>query len=98
MSLVSSIAIYVVIWWLVLFAVLPWGIRNQHESGVRDDVADVAAPVNPALWRKVFVTTVISAGLFALVYAAFTGGYISLADLPVPFEFPERPDQSMPAS
>ena len=32
-SLRPSIAIYFVIWWLVLFAVLPFGVRSQHEAG-----------------------------------------------------------------
>ena len=33
MSLTTAIAIYFLIWWVVLFAVLPWGIRSQEESG-----------------------------------------------------------------
>ncbi len=33
MSLASALAIYFIIWWLVLFLVLPFGIRNAHESG-----------------------------------------------------------------
>jgi predicted secreted protein len=30
MSLATAIAIYFIIWWVVLFAVLPWGVRSQH--------------------------------------------------------------------
>jgi predicted secreted protein len=33
MNLASAIAIYFIIWWLVLFLVLPFGIRNAHETG-----------------------------------------------------------------
>ena len=33
MSLTTAIAIYFIIWWIVLFAVLPWGVRSQQESG-----------------------------------------------------------------
>ena len=33
MSLVTAIAIYFIIWWTVLFAVLPWGVRSQDETG-----------------------------------------------------------------
>ena len=31
MSLLSSAAIFFVIWWVVLFAVLPFGVKSQHE-------------------------------------------------------------------
>ena len=33
MSTSTAIAIYFLIWWVTLFAVLPWGISNQEESG-----------------------------------------------------------------
>ena len=33
MSLVSAIAIYFIIWWVCLFVVLPFGVRNAHEAG-----------------------------------------------------------------
>src|SRR5438552_738147 len=33
MSLTTSLAIYFIVWWVVLFLVLPWGIRSQAESG-----------------------------------------------------------------
>ena len=33
MPIFTALAIYFVIWWIVLFAVLPWGVHSQHESG-----------------------------------------------------------------
>ena len=53
MRLTSAIAIYFIVWWVTLFVVLPWGVRNPHESG--EPVAeghDPGAPVNPQLLRK----------------------------------------------
>ena len=41
MSLPTSIAIYFIIWWTVLFAVLPWGVRSQQE--LLDRIALAAA-------------------------------------------------------
>ena len=41
MSLPTSIAIYFIIWWTVLFAVLPWGVRSQQEYGALDDLANM---------------------------------------------------------
>src|SRR6266536_2082582 len=33
MSVTTGLAIYFIVWWMVLFAVLPWGVRSQLESG-----------------------------------------------------------------
>jgi predicted secreted protein len=71
MSLLSSIAIYFVIWWLVLFAVLPFGVKSQHEE---DDVTlgtEHGAPHEPYLLRKAIATTLIAGVIFAGVYVYF---------------------------
>jgi len=61
MSLVSLIAIYFVVWWVILFAVLPWGVRTQEEEG--DVVLGTAhsAPSRPMLLRKALATTIVAA-------------------------------------
>jgi predicted secreted protein len=61
MSLGSIVAIYFVVWWVVLFAVLPFGVRTQEEEG--DIVLGTAhsAPVRPMLLRKALATTIVSA-------------------------------------
>ncbi len=69
MSLLSSIAIYFIIWWACLFAVLPWGVRNAHEAGENvGEGHDAGAPVNPMLWRKVLATTILATLVYGLVY------------------------------
>jgi predicted secreted protein len=79
MTLVGGIAIYFVLWWLVLFTVLPWRATSPHELG-RDAEAGHAAsaPVHPHLLAKFAATTVISAAIFAAGWAAFEAGWISL--------------------
>jgi predicted secreted protein len=57
MSLATSIAIYFIIWWVVLFAVLPWGVRSQHEQGTITPGSDPGAPAIPNLKRKLVWTT-----------------------------------------
>ena len=65
-----AIAIYLSIWWTVLFAVLPFGIRSLHESDAEQPPgADPGAPIAPRLLRKALWTTLISAVIFALIYA-----------------------------
>jgi len=81
MSLVSAIAIYFIIWWLVLFAVLPIGVRSQHETGDVTLGTDHGAPVKPMLVRKAIITSLIAAVIFAGVYIAFAVYGFSLEDL-----------------
>ncbi len=68
MSLPLGIALYLTIWWVVLFAVLPFGVRSQHEEGEMPEGTDPGAPVRPLLLKKALWTTAISAGIFAGVY------------------------------
>ncbi len=67
MSIPMSIAVFFTIWWVVLFAVLPFGVKSAHEAGATDlpPGADPGAPVAPGLARKALWTTIISALLFA---------------------------------
>jgi predicted secreted protein len=77
MSIWSGIAVYFIIWWVVLFAVLPWGIQNAHEAGEAIEVGnEPGAPVKPRLLLKVLITTIISALVFAVVYAAISSGWV----------------------
>jgi len=71
MSVTSLIAIYFVLWWVVLLAVLPWGVHSQQESGEVIPGTDPGAPVAPSLWKKLVWTTIIAAlvlGIFAAIY------------------------------
>ncbi len=76
MSLTLSLAIYFVMWWITLFAILPFGVRSQHESGEVVEGSEPGAPSRPLLWWKVLWTTVVSAVLFAGLYGAYP--YLSL--------------------
>jgi predicted secreted protein len=61
MSLVSLIAIYFVVWWVILFAVLPWGVRTQDEENDVTLGTAHSAPMRPMLLRKALVTTIVAA-------------------------------------
>jgi predicted secreted protein len=78
MSLTLGIAIYVVIWWTVLFAVLPIGVRTQGEDGTVVPGTPESAPTTPRLVRVVLLTTLISALLFGAAWAAARYGLIDL--------------------
>jgi predicted secreted protein len=76
----TALAIYFVIWWTVLFAVLPWGVRTQPEED-RIPGTDPGAPVAPALWSKALWTTIAAAVLFGLFYVAYVTRVVSLDEL-----------------
>lgn len=62
----TAVAIYIVMWWITLFAILPLGVRSQHEEGGDAAVTgDPGAPVAPRLLMKAALTTLVSAALFA---------------------------------
>lgn len=65
MSLTFGLALYFIIWWVVLFAVLPWGVRTQGEAGDVVPGTIESAPVKPRL-LKVFIATTVVAGIVFL--------------------------------
>jgi predicted secreted protein len=82
MSLATAIAIYFIIWWVVLFAVLPWGVRSQHEGGgAIAPGTDPGAPTIPRLTHKLVWTTIVAAVVFALWYGVYTYRLITIDDL-----------------
>ena len=78
MSATSSFAIYIIIWWLVLFMVLPIGAGRKIEANDVAEGQDSGAPAKPMMLTKVLLTTAISMVLFAGFYFAYVGGYLSL--------------------
>jgi predicted secreted protein len=81
MSVPTAIAIYFLIWWLMLFAVLPWGVRSQHEGGDIAPGTDPGAPVIPRLWWKLLWTTILSGVVFAILYVVYTSKLVTLDDM-----------------
>ena len=74
MGWISGTLVYVIIWWLVLFMVLPWGNRPPDLVG---EGHATSAPENPRLWYKVGATTVIAAVVFIIVYFVTEAGWIN---------------------
>ncbi|HEY2186473.1 MAG TPA: DUF1467 family protein [Xanthobacteraceae bacterium] len=81
MSLGTAIAIYFIIWWTVLFAVLPWGVRSQEESGTVARGTDPGAPSIPNLKRKLLWNTIVSAIVFMVWYLIYTYRLIAIEDV-----------------
>jgi predicted secreted protein len=87
MQISTGLAIYFLIWWLILFTVLPFGVRSQHES---DDVvrgSDPGAPAIPRLGQKLIWTTIVSAIVFAIVAYLYIQRIVTLDGLGTWFGF-----------
>jgi predicted secreted protein len=67
---ITVIAIYFVVWWLVLFAVLPFGVRTQGEESDTVLGTPSSAPGRPMLVRKALVTSVIAAVLVGGIWVS----------------------------
>jgi predicted secreted protein len=67
----TAIAIYFILWWVVLFAVLPWGVHSQQERGEVAPGTDPGAPAVHRVWKKLVWTTVISAVVFGVLTAIY---------------------------
>ena len=88
MSLATAIAIYFIIWWVVLFTILPWGVRSQEEGGDVVSGSDPGAPAIPRLWWKLFWTTAVSAVVFAICALVYVYRIVTLDDLIALFGMP----------
>jgi predicted secreted protein len=77
----TGFAIYFVLWWIVLFVTLPFGVRSQHEDGEGVPGSDPGAPVASQMGRKLIWTTVLSTVIFAAAMLAYHAGYLNVERL-----------------
>ena len=75
MPVITAIAMYFVIWWIALFAVLPLGTRPvadaDSQSGWR------GAPEQPQMLKKALITTVVAAVIWGIIYGVIVSGWVS---------------------
>jgi predicted secreted protein len=76
MSTGSAVAVYFIIWWVTLFAVLPFGVKSQREAGDVSPGSDPGAPAVTRIGRIVLINSVAAAIGFAAFY------YFLLPELP----------------
>jgi predicted secreted protein len=76
MGWITGAAIYFVIWWTVIFMVLPWGVQSVGAEDVAKGHAP-SAPRTPYLGRKILATTVLAAVIWGIVYAIVEWGGLS---------------------
>jgi predicted secreted protein len=81
MPITTGLAIFFLIWWVVLFAVLPWGVRSQQEGGEITPGTDPGAPSLPKLRQKLLWTTLVSVVVFGVCYVVYVNRLVSIDGL-----------------
>ena len=66
MSLTGSIIIYVLIWWIIFFSLLPIDVDRNKKNFVEG--VDPGAPENPKITKKIIYCTLITSGIFIVIY------------------------------
>ena len=69
MTWISGIIVFVIIWWLVLFMVLPFGVRTAEEANMEPEPGHApSAPISPHIGLKFAVTTAVTVVLWGVYY------------------------------
>ncbi|WP_334148549.1 DUF1467 family protein [Hyphomicrobium sp.] len=94
MTLALAIALYLMIWFMTLFAVLPFGVKTQGEAGEVVEGTPASAPAAPRLLRVAIINTIVAAIVFAFVWTALDRDWLGLYIPPeqaAPFAVAPRP-------
>ncbi|NBN77986.1 DUF1467 family protein [Microvirga tunisiensis] len=83
MSIPYALAVYFMMWWIVLFAILPFGVRTQEEEGQVVPGTVESAPARFRMLRTVGWTTAVTTLLF-LGFLWLRQSGITLDDIPLP--------------
>ncbi|SLN43288.1 hypothetical protein PSA7680_02167 [Pseudoruegeria aquimaris] len=81
MTITAALVLYAVIWFMVLFIVLPMRLTTQGESGEVVEGTPKSAPENPDLKRKAKIVTLVSTVLFVIIAGIIISGVITVRDL-----------------
>ena len=79
MSLTGLAIIYIIIWWIVFFAILP--IDVERKKMVRIDGEDPGSPENPKMLKKFIYCTGITTVLFVIIFLLMKFEYLNLRNI-----------------
>lgn len=79
---VTGIVVYLIVWWMVFFCVLPLRVKSQQEAGDVEPGSEPGAPADPQLKFKFKLTSAIAAGFWLVYFVLFEFGLVSLGPIP----------------
>jgi predicted secreted protein len=80
MGITSAIVLFVIIWFLTLFVVLPLRLQTQGDLGSIEPGTHAGSPENPQMKKRFMVTTVVALVLWAILAGSIIGGVFSVRD------------------
>ena len=83
MSITAALVLFSVIWFLVLFCMLPLRMQSQDDVGARVPGTPGSAPQTLDLPRKLRITTGVTAVLFVVMYLVINSGWITIDNMDV---------------
>jgi predicted secreted protein len=75
---VTGIVVYLIVWWMVFFTVLPLRVRGQHEDGDIVPGSEPGAPTDPRIAEKMWLAASVTAVLWLIYFVGFEFGLVSL--------------------
>lgn len=81
MSITAAIVLYVVIWFVTMFVVLPIGLRTQGDEGEIVPGTHAGAPADFKLGRTMIIVTIIGTIVWAVVAGIIVSGWITVEDI-----------------
>ena len=76
MSITGSLIIFVLIWWIIFFSLLPIDVDRKHKEIVEG--ADKGSPENPKIIKKIIYTTIITSIIFIGIFMLVKYDYFNL--------------------
>ncbi len=76
MSITGSLIIYVLIWWIIFFSLLPIDVDRKHKQIVEG--IDKGSPENPRIIKKLIYTTIITSIIFIVIFMLVKYDYLNL--------------------
>lgn len=81
MKLSFAIVVYICIWFMTLFAVMPLHVRTQDEAGDVTPGTPGSAPASVPFWRIVAINSAVAAVCFAVFYVGYTQGWLTAREV-----------------
>ena len=76
MSVTGLAIIYIMIWWIVFFTILPIDVNRQ--KSIKIDGEDTGSPENPKMLKKFIYCTGITTVIFMIIYLLIKYEYLNL--------------------
>jgi predicted secreted protein len=79
MSITGLAIIYIIIWWIIFFAILPIDVNRLKTVKIEGE--DLGSPENPKMLKKFIYCTGITSIIFIIIYLLIKFEYLNLRNI-----------------